>query len=437
MTIEYLKKAKKTSTSDASDVTKIVQDILNDIETGGEEACLKFRDQFDKYDGNVVLTAEEIQAACDQVPEKLKRDIQFAHANVKRFAEAQKSTIVNTEIEVIPGLIAGQKAIPCNAAGCYAPGGRYAHIASALMTVTTAKVAGCKNIVACSPPRPGVGIHPAIIYTAHICGADQIVALGGVQGIAAMAFGLFGLPKADILVGPGNQFVAEAKRILFGRVGIDMFAGPTDSLILADASADPELVAADLVGQAEHGYNSPVWLVTDHEPLARRVMELVPEYIATLPELNRDNATKAWDDYAEVIVCADREEMAATSDSYAPEHLTVQADDLDWWLNRLTCYGSLFLGNETTVAFGDKASGPNHVLPTSGAAKYTGGLSVHKYMKLVTWQRSNKDAMKSVAEATARISRLEGMEAHARSADIRLQKYFPEEVFDLTGTENG
>ena len=436
MTVEYLKKATKTSASDASDVTKIVQGILNDIEAGGEDACLKFRDQFDQYDGNVVLTAEEIQAACDQVPEKLKRDIQFAHANVKRFAEAQKSTIVDTEIEVIPGLIAGQKAIPCNAAGCYAPGGRYAHIASALMTVTTAKVAGCQNIVACSPPRAGVGIHPAIVYTAHICGADHIVALGGVQGIAAMAFGLFGLPKADILVGPGNQFVAEAKRILFGRVGIDMFAGPTDSLILADASADPELVAADLVGQAEHGYNSPVWLVTDHEPLARKGMELVPAYISTLPELNRDNATKAWDDYAEVVLCADREEMAATSDRYAPEHLTVQADDLDWWLDRLTCYGSLFLGNETTVAFGDKASGPNHVLPTSGAAKYTGGLSVHKYMKLVTWQRSNKDAMKSVAEATARISRLEGMEAHARSADIRLQKFFPEETFDLTGTDN-
>mgnify|MGYP000028624199 CR=1 FL=1 len=204
MTVEYLKKATKTSASDASDVTKIVQGILNDIEAGGEDACLKFRDQFDQYDGNVVLTAEEIQAACDQVPEKLKRDIQFAHANVKRFAEAQKSTIVDTEIEVIPGLIAGQKAIPCNAAGCYAPGGRYAHIASALMTVTTAKVAGCQNIVACSPPRAGVGIHPAIVYTAHICGADHIVALGGVQGIAAMAFGLFGLPKADILVGPGN-----------------------------------------------------------------------------------------------------------------------------------------------------------------------------------------------------------------------------------------
>lgn len=436
MTVEYLKKALKTSKTDASDVTKIVQGILAEIEAGGEEACLKFRDQFDQYDGSVVLTEAEIQAACDQVPEKLKRDIQFAHANVKRFAEAQRATIVDTEIEVIPGLIAGQKAIPCNAAGCYAPGGRYAHIASALMTVTTAKVAGCKQIVACSPPRPGVGIHPAIVYTAHLCGADHIVALGGVQGIAAMAFGLFGLPQADILVGPGNQFVAEAKRILFGRVGIDMFAGPTDSLILADASADPELVAADLVGQAEHGYNSPVWLVTDHAPLAHRVMELVPEYIQSLPDLNRDNATKAWADYAEVILCQDREEMAATSDQYAPEHLTVQADDLDWWLDRLTCYGSLFLGNETTVAFGDKASGPNHVLPTSGAAKYTGGLSVHKYMKLVTWQRSNTEAMRSVAEATARISRLEGMEAHARSADIRLHKYFPEEQFDLTGTGN-
>ena len=215
-----------------------------------------------------------------------------------------------------------------------------------------------------------------------------------------------------------------------------MFAGPTDSFDLADASADPELVAADLVGQAEHGYNSPVWLVTDHEPLARRVMDLVPEYISTLPEFNRDNATKAWNDYAEVVVCADREEMAATSDRYAPEHLTVQADDLDWWLDRLTCYGSLFLGNETTVAFGDKASGPNWRLANIWRRNISSGLSVHKYMKLVTWQRSNQDAMKSVAEATARISRLEGMEAHARSADIRLQKYFPEETFDLIGIKD-
>ena len=233
-------------------------------------------------------------------------------------------------------------------------------------------------------------------------------------------------------MGPGNQFVAEAKRILFGRVGIDMIAGPTDSLILADGTADPEVVAADLVGQAEHGYNSPVWLVTDDRPLAEKVLERVPHLIADLPEVNKDNAAAAWRDYAEVILCADREEMAATSDDYAPEHLTVQAQDIDWWLGRLTCYGSLFLGEETTVAFGDKASGTNHVLPTSGAAKYTGGLSVHKYMKVVTWQRATQDGAKPIAEATARISRLEGMEGHARTADIRLAKYFPGENFDLS-----
>jgi sulfopropanediol 3-dehydrogenase len=250
-----------------------------------------------------------------------------------------------------------------------------------------------------------------------------------------MTFGLFGLPKADILVGPGNQFVAEAKRILFGRVGIDMFAGPTDSLILADKTADPAIVASDLVGQAEHGYNSPVWLVTDDQALAEKVMELVPPLIADLPELNSKNAEAAWRDYAEVIVCDDREEMAATSDDYAPEHLTVQAEDLPWWLDQLKCYGSLFLGEETTVAFGDKASGTNHVLPTSGAASYTGGLSVHKYMKIVTWQQATREGAKPVAEATARISRLEGMEGHARTADIRLAKYFPDETFDLTAEE--
>ncbi|MBT4830070.1 MAG: histidinol dehydrogenase, partial [Marinovum sp.] len=258
------------------------------------------------------------------------------------------------------------------------------------------------------------------------------LALGGVQGIAAMTFGLFGLPKADILVGPGNQFVAEAKRILFGRVGIDMVAGPTDSLVLADATADPLVVATDLVGQAEHGYNSPVWLVTDDRSLAENVIGLMDGLIADLPELNRQNAEAAWRDYGEVILCENREEMVATSDDYAPEHLTVQALDLPWWLDQLQCYGSLFLGEETTVAFGDKASGTNHVLPTSSAANYTGGLSVHKYMKIVTWQKSTREASKSVAEVTARISRLEGMEAHARSADIRLHKYFPDEEFDLT-----
>ncbi|MEM7462341.1 MAG: histidinol dehydrogenase [Pseudomonadota bacterium] len=432
MPIEYLKKAKLHAQSDASDTQKIVKEILDNIEAGGDQVALEYAKKFDNYDGEILLSPESIEAAIAQVPERLRQDIDFSHANVKKFAEGQLATVADFETEIVPGLIAGQKAIPVNAAGCYIPGGRYSHIASAIMTVTTAKVAGCKNIVACSPPRPGVGIAPAIIYAAHVCGADKILAMGGVQGVAAMTFGLFGLPKANILVGPGNQFVAEAKRMLFGRVGIDMIAGPTDSLILADSSADPMIVAADLVGQAEHGYNSPVWLVTDDRPLAEEVMRLVPQLIDDLPEVNRDNATAAWRDYAEVILCGNREEMAATSDDYAPEHLTVQAEDLEWWLDRLSCYGSLFLGEETTVAFGDKASGTNHVLPTSGAASYTGGLSVHKYMKIVTWQRATREGAKPVAEATARISRLEGMEGHARTADIRLKKYFPDETFDLT-----
>ena len=432
MTIKYLKKAPLHSRSNDTKTQKIVQDILSEIEEGGDEKALEYAAKFDNYDGEIILSKNAIDAATALVPEKMKQDIKFAHSNVERFAKAQKSTVANFETEVVPGLIAGQKAIPVNAAGCYIPGGRYSHIASAIMTVTTAKVAGCENIIACSPPRPGVGVAPAIIYAAHICGADKILSMGGVQGIAAMTFGLFDLPKANILVGPGNQFVAEAKRLLFGRVGIDMIAGPTDSLILADGTADPMIVAVDLVGQAEHGYNSPVWLVTDDQALAEKVMELVPGLIEDLPETNRENAFAAWRDYAEVILCDNREEMAQTSDDYAPEHLTVQAADLDWWLENLSCYGSLFLGEETTVAFGDKASGTNHVLPTSGAANYTGGLSVHKYMKIVTWQRATREGARPIAEATARISRLEGMEGHARTADVRLAKFFPDEKFDLT-----
>ena len=428
----YLKKAQLTPKSNASEVHETVKNIIADIESGGDATAKEYASKFDQYQGNIILTEDEINAASDLVPEKLKNDIKFAHDNVKRFAERQKETLKNTEIEIHPGFVTGQKVIPVDAAGCYVPGGRYSHIASAIMTVTTAKVAGCKFITACSPPKPNVGVAPSIIYAAHICGADKIMAMGGVQGVASMTYGLFGLPQANILVGPGNQFVAEAKRILFGRVGIDMIAGPTDSLILADETADPFIVATDLVSQAEHGYNSPVWLVTDNETLANNVMNLVPKLIDDLPETNRENATAAWRDYAEVIVCGNREEMASCSDEYAPEHLTVQADDLDWWLERLTCYGSLFLGEETTVSYGDKAAGTNHVLPTSRAANYTGGLSVHKYMKIVTYQRATREGSKSIAEATARISRLEGMEGHARAADVRLAKFFPNEEFDLT-----
>ena len=427
----YLKKASKTARTDATDVRETVQGILDEIEAGGDEAAMGYAAKFDQYEGNILLSDEEIEAACAKVPQKLKDDIAFAHDNVKRFAEVQKQTISDVELEVTPGFVLGQKSIPCGSVGCYIPGGRYAHVASAIMTVTTAKVAGCDHIVACSPPAKGEGVNPAIIYAATLCGADKVMAMGGVQGVASMVFGLFGLPAADIIVGPGNQFVAEAKRILYGRVGIDMIAGPTDSLILADDSADAKVVAADLVGQAEHGYNSPVWLVTDNKPLAEKVMELVPPLIADLPEVNRVNAEAAWRDYAEVILCEDREVMAATSDEYAPEHLTVQANDIPWWKDRLKCYGSVFLGEETTVAFGDKASGTNHVLPTGRSAKYTGGLSVHKYMKIVTWQQATREGSKSVAEATARISRLEGMEGHARTADIRLAKYFPNEKFQL------
>jgi sulfopropanediol 3-dehydrogenase len=428
---EYLKQARRTAATDHADVTQSVRSLLAEIAAGGEQAARAMARRFDGWDGDVLVSRAALDAAAATLPDQIKADIRFAHANIARFAAAQAATIRDTEVEILPGLMAGQKQIPVAAAGCYVPGGRYAHVASAIMTVTTARVAGVGHITACSPPHPGRGIPPAILYAMDLSGADAILSMGGVQAVAAMAQGLFGLPKVDILVGPGNQYVAEAKRILFGQVGIDMVAGPTDMLILADAGADPDLVAADLVGQAEHGYNSPVWLVTDSRALAVAVMDQVPALIEALPQVNADNARAAWADYAEVVLCAGPDEMAVVSDRYAPEHLHVQCADLDWWLARLTAYGSLFLGEETTVAFGDKASGPNHVLPTGGAARYTGGLSVGKFMKTVTWQRSTRAAARPVAEATARISRLEGMEGHARTADIRLAKFFPGEVFDL------
>ena len=435
MAVEYLKRAAKTAASGEHDVRETVETVLAEIEAGGDDTARQYAAKFDKWEGEIVVSRDELAAAADKVPDKLKDDIRFSHDNVRKFAEAQIATIQDCEVEVVPGLIAGQKQIPVSAAGCYVPGGRYSHIASAIMTVTTAKVAGVGHIGACSPPRPGVGINPAILYTLDVCGADTVLNLGGIQGIAAMAFGLFGLPKADILVGPGNQFVAEAKRLLYGRVGIDMFAGPTESMVIADASADPYVVAWDLVGQAEHGYNSPVWLISLDRALADKVAEIVPGLIETLPETNRDNATAAWRDYAEIVLANSREEAVEVSDQYASEHLQIQCEDLDWWLQNLRNYGSLFLGEETTVAFGDKVSGPNHVLPTKGAAKYSGGLSVGKYMKTVTWQRMTREANRDIAQSCARISRLEGMEGHARTADIRLEKYFPGVNFDLTASQ--
>ena len=427
---EWLKRAGRRAEAERADVAPQVRALLDEVERGGEAAARDMARRFDGWEGAPVLSPEELARAVAEVPEAVRADIRFAHDNVRRFAEAQLSTIGEVEIELMPGLFAGQRQIPVGAAGCYVPGGRYAHVASAIMTITTAKVAGVAHVTAASPPRAG-GIPAAMLYAMDLAGADAILNMGGVQAVAAMAWGLFGLPKADMLVGPGNAYVAEAKRVLFGAVGIDMVAGPTDVLILADGAADAALVAADLVGQAEHGATSPVWLVTDSRALAEGVLARVPALIAALPEPNRSAARAAWDDCAEVVLCVDRAEMAEVSDAYAPEHLHVQAADLGWWLGRLRDYGSLFLGEEVTVAYGDKAAGPNHVLPTGGAARYTGGLSVHKFMKTVTWQRGTREGTKSLAGAVARISRLEGMEGHARTADARLAKYFPGERFDL------
>ncbi|PWG16789.1 histidinol dehydrogenase [Salibaculum griseiflavum] len=423
---EYLKVATPPAAAGHGDVRAQVAALLAEIDLGGEASVRDLAARFDGWEGPLIVPRQDIDRAAAALSDAVKEDIRFAHHNIRRFAQAQRDTMQDTQVEILPGVIAGQRQIPIAAAGCYVPGGRYAHVASAIMTITTAKVAGVGHVTACSPPRPGGGIAPEVLFAMDLCGADAILTMGGVQAIAAMARGYFGLPAVDILVGPGNQYVAEAKRVLFGEVGIDMVAGPTDVLVLADSTADPEIVAWDLVGQAEHGHNSPVWLVTSDRKLAETVIARVPLLIETLPQINRDSARAAWADHAEVVLCETREEMAQVSDRYAAEHLHVQCDDLDWWLGRLRNYGSLFLGEETTVAFGDKASGPNHVLPTSGAARYTGGLSVAKFMKTVTWQRATRDGIRPLAEATARISRLEGMEGHARTADIRIAKFFPD-----------
>ncbi len=424
MTIKYLKKSPKTPSTDDTKTREIVQNLLSDLEKSREEGCKDLTKKFDKYEGEIVVSKDKIDEITKSLDQKTKDDIKFSYDRVRKFAEAQlKNYGQDFDVELSKGLYAGQRLIPVNTAGCYIPGGRYAHIASAVMSVTTAKVAGVKNIIACSPPKADVGAHPAIIYTANLCGADVILNLGGVPAIAAMTYGMFGNQPADILVGPGNQFVAEAKRILFGKVGIDLFAGPTEIAVIADETADPEIVAFDLVGQAEHGYNSPAWLFTTSQKLADEVMKRVPELIADLPEIPRTSSEAAWRDYGEVILCDTEEEMASISDEYAPEHLEVQTKKDKWFHDRLKNYGSLFIGEETTVAYGDKCSGTNHILPTKGAGKYTGGLFVGKFIKTLSFQRMTKESTKEVGAAAARISRYEGMEAHARTGDVRLRKY--------------
>src|SRR5438132_9695768 len=430
MPVVHLKRATKTPATETGNARKVAAEMLAEIERGGEQAVRDYAAKLDQWTGDIVVTDEEVERRIRDIAPGVRRDIEFATDRVRRFAQAQRESIREFSMEVHPGLVAGQRLIPVNVAGCYVPTGRYAHIASAYMGIATAKAAGVPFVVACSTPYLGEGIHPQVLYAMKVAGADAILTLGGVQAVASLAYGLFTGRPADIIVGPGNKFVAEAKRMLFGRVGIDVFAGPSEVAIIADDSADPSLVASDLVGQAEHGHETPAWLMTTSHEIAVNVMDRVPQLIDALPPTARDAAAAAWRDYGEVVVADTREEIAQQSDRYAPEHLEVHARDLDWWLARLTCYGSLFLGEETTVAFGDKASGRNHILPTKGAARHSGGLSVHKFLKTVTWQRMTRAANRDIAQVTARISRLEGMEAHARTADDRLAKYFPQARFE-------
>ncbi len=424
MAIKYIKKASKTPETDDHKTQAAVQDILNDIAKRKEEALKDLNKKFDKYEGEVIVSKEKIEEAIKKVDQKTKDDVKFAHDRIKKFAEHQlKSMNNNFEVELSKGLFAGQRLIPVDTAGCYIPGGRYAHISSAVMAITPAKVAGVKTIICASPPKDKDGANPGIIFAADHCGADVIMNLGGVAAIGSMTHGCFNNPPVDFLVGAGNQYVAEAKRIVYGKVGIDQFAGPTEIAIIADKTADKEIVAVDLVGQLEHGYNSPGWLFTTDKELADFTMKRVPELIKELPELAKVNATAAWKDYGEVILCDNNEEMAEVSDKYASEHLEVHAENLNWWLKRLRNYGSLFLGEETTVAYGDKCSGTNHILPTKGGGRYTGGLFVGKFIKTLTFQRMTKEATEVVGATAARLGRAEGMEAHARTADVRLRKY--------------
>jgi sulfopropanediol 3-dehydrogenase len=424
----YLKKASKAATTGQERIRNTVGEILDSIRNRGETAVREYAVKFDNWKRDFILTEDEIQQLITSVPQQVKDDIDFAYDQVYGFALKQRKSLLEFEAELYPGVILGQRLVPCKCAGCYVPGGRFAHAASAIMSVATSKAAGVPFVVACSPPR-GDNINPAVAYALTLAKADAILAIGGVQAIATMAFGLFTGKPADIIVGPGNALVAEAKRLLYGEIGIDVFAGPTESMIMADKTADPMIVAVDLVSQAEHGVDSPVWLVTDSKKLAEKVIEIMPKVIIDLP--HPEVALSAWNDYGEVILCRDRNEMVEVSDEYAAEHVQIIAEDLDWYLQQLENYGSLFLGEACTVAYGDKVSGTNHILPTKKAGRYSGGLNVGKFIKTLTYQRLTSDANRKIAAVASRISRVEGMEGHARSADIRLRKYFPDKKFDF------
>lgn len=431
--MEWLKRPVQTASATDPAITSSVQNSLADIEQRGITAVQDHARRLDGWDGDFLLSPGQWEALCARVPEQIKADIHFAHNQIARFASAQRASLADFEIETLPGVSLSQRVIPVQCVGCYVPGGRYAHVASALMSVTTAKAAGVPNILVCSPPR-GEHIDPAVAYALSIAGADRVFQLGGVQAVAALAYGLLEGPAADMIVGPGNSYVAEAKRLLFGRVGIDVIAGPTESAIIADDSADPFTIAVDLLSQAEHGPTSPVWLLTDSRALADAVLELAPKVMATLPE--SEVCAAAWRDCGAVAVGEDREAVASLSDQIACEHLQVMARDLPWWQQRLLNYGSLFLGEGSTVTHGDKCAGPNHILPTGRAARYSGGLNVQKFLKVLTCQQISEQANEVMSAVASRLSRYEGMEGHARACDWRLQKYFPERNWDFEVFDN-
>jgi sulfopropanediol 3-dehydrogenase len=403
-------------------VRTIVEGILADIEARGDAAVREMSIKFDRWDReDYRLTDAEIRDCLSQLSNRDISDIKFAQEQVRNFAEHQRAALQDIEVETLPGVVLGHKNIPVNSVGCYVPGGKYPLLASAHMSVITAKVAGVERIITCAPPFQGMPA-PAIVAAQHLAGADVIYCLGGVQGVGAMALGTESIEPVDMLVGPGNAYVAEAKRQLYGRVGIDLFAGPTETLVIADETVDGEICATDLLGQAEHGPNSPAILLTTSEKLARDTMVEVERLLGILP--TAEIARKAWEDYGEVIVCDSEDEMVREADRIASEHVQVMTRDPDYFLDHMTNYGALFLGPRTNVSFGDKVIGTNHTLPTKKAARYTGGLWVGKFLKTVTYQRVLTDeASAMIGEYCSRLCMLEGFAGHAEQANIRVRRY--------------
>ena len=424
MTRTYLKQAKPQLPADRRALEDRVRSIIDDIASQGDDAVRRYAREFDRWEAPEFRVSEDqIRRVSRNLPETFKEDFAYAHARVSEFAKAQRASMQEFETEIEPGIVLGQKLIPVAKAGCYIPGGKYPLISAAIMSVATARVAGVGHVIGAAPPRDAEGIYPQTLYALHASGADEIYCIGGVQALAAMAYGCVGMTPRDIITGPGNAFVAEAKRQLFGTVGIDLLAGPTEIMVIADETADPALVATDLLGQAEHGPDSPAWLVTTSRRLGEMVLAEIALQLETLP--TAAIAGKAWDHLGEVIVVDHHEEAVAVSDEYAPEHLEIQTARDDWYLEHLSNYGSLFVGEQATVAYGDKGVGTNHTLPTGRAARYTGGLWVGKFIKTVTWQRLTDQASRRIAPIMGRICQEEGMLAHQKTADVRFARYAP------------